>query len=114
VGFSTEILPRKLQDIVAATLDTLKGKTPKVLVPHYENYDVEVKSIGPNQWENTGRVEIQDSSTLRVTELPPGLTLEKFRKRLIELEEKGEIMDFDDNSAEKINIEVRMKRGSRY
>lgn len=112
VGFSTEILPRKLQDIVAATLDTLRGKTPKVLVPHYENYDVEVKSIGPNQWENTGRVEIQDSSTLRVTELPPGLTLEKFRKRLIELEEKGEIMDFDDNSAEKINIEVRMKRGS--
>lgn len=111
MGFSTEILPRKLQDIVQATLDVLKGKKPKDLIPHYENYDVSVARLGPNQWENTGKVSIRDSSTIIVNELPPGMTLEKFRKRLIDLEDKGEIMDFDDNSAEKINIEIRMRRG---
>ncbi len=112
VGYSTHILPRKLSDIVQATIDTLKGKKPKQLIPHYERYDVTVNQLGPNQWENVGKAEIVNASTIRVSELPPGMKLDVFRKRLIELEDKNDdVMDFDDNSAENINIEVRMKRG---
>lgn len=113
VGYSTSILRRNHRDVIQATIDVVKGKKPKELVPHFENYDVSVKNVGPNQWEFRGKVEIKDSSTMVVTELPPGLTLEAFRKRLIALEDdnSNDLMDFDDHSAEYINIEIRMKRG---
>lgn len=113
VGYSTSILRRNLKDLIQATIDVVKGKKPKELVPYFEGYDIAVKNVGPNQWVYEGKVEIKDSSTLVVTELPPGLTLEAFRKRLIALEEDdtNDLMDFDDHSSESINIEIRMKRG---
>ena len=111
VGFSTNILPHALKDIVQATLDVAQGKTPKRLMPAWCSYNVDVKNIGPNQYEISGRVEIVNTSTIKVTELPPGLDLDDFRKRLIKMEDEDLIIDFDDNSAEKIDIEVRVKRG---
>jgi DNA gyrase/topoisomerase IV subunit A len=83
------------------------------LVPHYERYDITVKATGkPNQWEYSGKVEIVDSSTIRITELPPGMSIENMRKRLIEMEDAESIMDFADRSTENINISVKMKRGT--
>ena len=111
VGFSTNILPRSLKDVVQATLDVVNGKKPKMLMPSWDAYNVAVANIGPNQYEITGKAEIVNTSTIRVTELPPGLSLEDFRKRLIKMEDDDLIADFDDHSAEMINIEIRMKRG---
>lgn len=123
VGYSTSILRRNLKDLIQATIDVVQGKKPKPLKPYYEGYDLGVKNVGPSQWEFTGKVQIKDTSTLVVTELPPGLKLEDFRKRLIQMEETKEggsepcphchniLMDFDDNSSEGINVEIRMKRG---
>lgn len=112
VGFSTNILPHALKDLVQATLDVANGKEPKKMLPSWANYNVSVRGIGPNQYEITGKVEIVNTSTIRVTELPPGLDLDDFRKRLIKMEDDDLITDFDDHSAEWINIEIRMKRGS--
>lgn len=120
VGYSTNILPRALKDIVKATQDVLEGREPKFLMPTWSMYDVDVRNIGPNQYEIEGKAEIKDTSTIRVTELPPGLSLDSFRKRLIQMEDEGSkggqnqmvVMDFDDHSAETINVEVRVKRGA--
>jgi DNA gyrase/topoisomerase IV subunit A len=111
VGYSTEVLPRSLKDLVQATIDTVQGKKPKKLMPAWTAYNVDVKGIGPNQYEITGQAEIPNTSMIRVTELPPGVKLDDFRKRLIKMEEDDLIHDFDDNSAETINIEVTVKRG---
>lgn len=111
VGFSTAILPRALKDIVKATQDVLAGIEPKFLMPTWQMYNVKVQNVGPNQYEIQGACTLLDTSTIRVTELPPGLSLDDFRKRLIIMEDEGKIMDFDDNSAETINVEVRLKRG---
>lgn len=113
VGYSTEILPRKLSDLITATQKALKGQKVARLVPHYERYDVTVKETAKdNQWEITGKVAISDTSTVKITELPPGMSLENFRERLIELEETDQIVRFVDNSAESISIAVTFKRGS--
>jgi DNA gyrase/topoisomerase IV subunit A len=112
VGFSTNILPRSLKEVVQATLDVVKGKKPKKIIPAWSAYDVSVKEIGPNQYEIRGKAEIENTSTIKVTELPPGLSLDDFRKRLIKMEDDDLISDFEDHSAETINIEVRCKRGS--
>jgi DNA gyrase/topoisomerase IV subunit A len=113
VGYSTDILPRKFSDLLTATIDALKGKKPKKLVPHYERYDVTVApGVNTNQWEITGKVKVDNTSTVIITELPPGMSLEKFRARLIDMEENGQITRFVDSSSDGINIEVTFKRGS--
>jgi DNA topoisomerase-2 len=101
-----------LIDIVQATLDVANGKKPKKMTPSWDSYNVDVAGVGPNQYEITGKVEILNTSSVRVSELPPGLSLDDFRKRLIKMEDEGEIVDFDDNSSERIDIEIQLKRGS--
>lgn len=112
-GWSTEILPRSLKGLVQATQDALAGaKTLRGLEPHYERYNITVKPTAGNQYEFSGKAHIEDTSTIKITELPPGLSLSNFRKRLIQMEEVETITSFTDRSTDCIDITVRFKRGS--
>ena len=112
VGFSTKILPRALPDLIAATKAALAGKKFAEPMPKFERYDLDIRSLSASQYEFTGKVKIENTSTLRVTELPPGTSLEDFKKRLIGMEEEDLIVNFLDGSASRIDIEIQMKRGS--
>lgn len=112
VGWSTEILRRKFSDIVQASIDALDGKKIKTLVPHYERYDVGVIHLEGNTWEISGKIEKLDSSTFLVTELPPDLSLSKFKDRLNTLEDEGKINTYVDSSTKTIDIKIKMPRGS--
>jgi DNA gyrase/topoisomerase IV subunit A len=112
VGWSTEILPRSLRTLIDATLGVLDGKKLKRIPPSYELYDVKVDHLEENSWEFTGRLEIQDTSTIRITELPPELTLEKFKERLNAFEDENKISGYTDRSTDTINITIKMARGS--
>lgn len=112
VGWSTEILRRSFRDIVEATLASLDGKEFKRLAPHYERYNIDVNHLEENSWEFSGRVSVVDSSTLHVTELPPDLSLAKFKERLNTLEDDGKINSYVDSSTKTIDIKIKMARGS--
>lgn len=113
VGWSTEILPRALKGLVQATKDALNDKdTLKGLEPSYDRYNITVKNTALNQYEFSGKAVIEDSSTVRIIELPPDLSLENFRKRLIQMEELDTIVSFTDRSTDAIDIAVKFKRGS--
>lgn len=112
VGWSTEILPRSLKSLIQATLDVLDGKKLKRIAPSYELYNVGVKHLEENSWEFTGKVEIVDTSTIKVTELPPELTLEKFKERLNTYEDENRISTYTDRSTDTINITIKMARGA--
>lgn len=113
VGWSTSILPRSLSGIVQATKDALDGKkTLRGLTPYFQRYDVSVNALGENKYQFSGKVTIEDTSTVRVTELPPGMNIETFRSRLITMEENDTIVSFTDRSTDAINITVKFKRGS--
>jgi DNA gyrase/topoisomerase IV subunit A len=113
VGWSTEILPHSLDSIIKATVAALEGKKIPKLIPSYDYFDITVKPSpgNPNSWEFTGKIDIKDSSTARVTELPPDLTLVTFRERLVAMAEEGIIVDFTDKSTKTINVEIKFKRG---
>jgi len=111
VGWSTDILPRNLKKLVAATQQALDGKEPKGLEPSFDYLDVSVKNLEPNVWEFTGKVEIVNTSLVKITELPPNLALEAFRKRLVKMEEEDKIITFVDDSTKVIDIRVTFKRG---
>lgn len=112
VGWSTSIQPRKLKDLITATQDALMGKVPKLLKPHYENYGIDVKHLGGNQWEFHGKAEIVDTSTVHISELPPGISVEKFNAQLAAMEERDQIASYTEGSTEFIDVTVKFKRGS--
>lgn len=112
VGWSTEILPRSVNDLIKATVSAIEGKKFKAPAPTYEYLDCTATNIEGNAWEFSGRVKILNSSTCEVQELPPDLTLEKFRDRLIQLEDQKIIRTFTDHSADKIRIEICFPRGA--
>lgn len=112
VGWSTDILPHNLKDLTDAVLAVLEGKKIKKIKPSYDYLDIDVREIGPNQWEFQGKLEKVDNSTVKVKSLPPDLSLEKFRERLDQYEEEGKINDYIDDSSEEINLLIKFKRGS--
>lgn len=112
VGWSTEILPRSLKSLIDATITVLEGKKLKRITPHYENYDLNISHLEGNSWSITGKAKIIDASTVHVSELPPDLSLEKFKERLNEFEESGKINTYTDKSTDVINITIKMPRGA--
>ena len=112
VGWSTEILPRNIKKLIAATQAALEGKEPKGLEPSYDYLNVGVKQLEDNVWEISGSAKVVDTSTIQITELPPGVTLEAFKKRLNKMEEEDKIHSYTDKSTSEINILVKFKRGT--
>lgn len=114
VGWATEILPRSLNDIIRATLASIDKKRFNKLIPSYDYLDLTVNAVGgtPNAWEFTGKLKKIDGSTVKITELPQDLTLEKFKARLVQFEEDGKIRDWIDRSTKHINVEIKFKRGT--
>ncbi len=113
VGWSTDILPRSLKSLIQATQDALMDKPIKNIPPHYEKYGVKVKHIAGNQWEIFGSAKILDTSTVQITELPPGEKIESFRLKLIKMEDDNDspVNGFIDRSTDNIDITVKFKRG---
>jgi DNA gyrase/topoisomerase IV subunit A len=113
VGWSTEILPRSLKSLIQATQDALHERPIKNIEPYFARYNIGVKNVGENQWEFTGKVKIIDTSTIQITELPPGESLERFRIKLIKMEDDNNspVSNFTDRSTDGIDITIKFKRG---
>ncbi len=111
VGWSTDILPRGLEDLIDATVAAIDGKEVKTIAPRYDYLDCNVRNIAGNAWEFTGRARI-DGSTVWIEELPPNLSLEKFKERLNAMEDEDKIQTYIDRSTKTIKIEIRFKRGT--
>lgn len=111
VGWSTEILPHTLADIANATVAAIDNKPISRIKPSYNYLDIEVVDLGNNSYEFAGKVEIESGVSVRVKELPPDLSLEKFKTRLNSMEDEGLINTYVDRSTKNIDVEVRFRRG---
>jgi DNA gyrase/topoisomerase IV subunit A len=112
VGWSSEILPHKLVDLIDACDAVLAGKKVPELKPHFNDFNVEAVRLEGNQWEFSGLIDIIDASTVRVLELPPDLSLEKFKDRLNDYEDNDKIRGYIDKSTDQINVTIDFKRGA--
>lgn len=114
VGYATDIFPRNIQNLIKSVVCVLDNKEiPEALLnPVYEFCSAgNAVNLGPNKWEFHGVVKIQDTSTLVVTALPPGTNREKFVESLMAMEESDKIREYIDESAEFINITIKLPRG---
>lgn len=112
VGFASNILPRALEDIIEDQIKHLQGKKFQEKFPAFYPTSSIVEHVDGNKWEFFGEAEQVNATTLRITQLPYGASHEKFVDHLMKLEEKGSIVDFEDNSKDKYDIVVKFKRGA--
>lgn len=119
VGFATNILPRGLDDIIAHQLAHLKNKPKDILknalLPRFEPtnsvaFKAEKTDKGFAYFFNGDYEEI-NATTIKITNLPYGLLHEKLVTKIEDLVEKGSVVDYTDRSKDKVNIEIKFKKG---
>ncbi len=62
------------------------------------------------RWIIRGKVQIQNTTTVKITELPPSMTFEKYESILDDLIEKKIIVSYDDNCKDNIDYTIRFTR----
>lgn len=114
VGYATTILPRTLQDVVIAQLTYLGGGEIGPITPTF----VPTKNTAvfeDGKWVFKGEFVRENSTTLKIVNLPYGLTHSKFvrdeKSKLNKLLENGAILDYEDHSKDIIAIRIKFKRG---
>ena len=112
VGFATNILNRNPNDVVEACLDALNDKKIKTLSPWLSEFKgvFTRERDNPNTWKISGSYEIVNSTTVKVTEIPPSFTYERYEEWLNSLVDKKIIVDYEDNSADKIEYILKFQR----
>ena len=112
VGFATNILNRNPKDVVDACISTLNNKKMKVLAPWIQEFkgtftrDLE----NPKTWKFKGQYQIINTTTVKITAIPPNYTYERYEEILNLLQEKGIITSYDDNSSETIEYILKFRR----
>lgn len=103
--------PNQLRD---AILKILSGKVlvPNTLIPYFQGFTGSVTRNPENgQVIITGKMEVINTTTIVITELPVGVFLDTYKEHLNKLEESGFIKDYDDASTEEsFNFVVKVPR----
>lgn len=112
VGFATNILNRNPKDVVEACLSVLGSRKIKTLSPWLSEFTGTFTRDHSNQntWKISGHYQVMNSTTVKVTEIPPSFTYEKYEELLNSLVEKKIIVDYEDNSSDKIEYILKFQR----
>lgn len=110
VGYASNILNRDVKDVTKKCIDYINDKKISKLNLSINGFkgvfidDTEKQ----NKWFINGLLEIVNTSTVKVTELPPSMTYEKFEALLDKLQDDKKITTYDNNS-KKGEIEYLIK-----
>lgn len=112
VGFATNILNRHPLDLIDACTDALDSKKVRDLRPWIRGFHgtFERSPDSPRSWSIKGTYVVKNTSTVEVTEIPPGFTYEKYETHLDNLVEKGVLSSYDDHSSDRVNYILKFPR----
>ena len=109
VGFAVKILPYNLKDLIYNTSRVVLGKPQKKMIPYWEGYNGTVVE-DDDGFIMRGIWERLNSSTVRITEVPVGISRDKYVDHLNKMEERGDIKGYDDDCKKEFNFTIHMKR----
>lgn len=113
-GHSCEIKSYHPIHIRDAVLKVLNGKqlVPGTLIPWFRGFHGDIQRNPENgQVIITGKLKIENSTTIRITELPVGTFLDQYKDHLNKLEEQDFIKDYEDFSSEdSFNFKITVPR----
>lgn len=114
VGFASNILNRDPKELIDSCIKLLNNKTIEDLKPKSNVFhgtytkDPEL----PNRWIIRGLFQKTNTSTIKITELPPSLTYKAFESHLDKLVEDGKINSYEDNCKNGIEYIIKFSRAS--
>jgi len=112
VGFSSNILNRDVKSLVEACQRVLMGKKPGDIKPHLNGFlgDFIQDSENHKKWIIRGKFQRVNTSTVKITELPPSMTYEKYEEVLDKLVDDKLIVAYDDNCKDNIDYTIKFTR----
>ena len=112
VGFATNILNRDVKSITDACIRLLNSKPITEITPSQNGFNGEYRQDKENhkKWFLRGKFEKVNTSTVKVTELPPSMTYEKYDEILDRLVDEKVIVSYDDNCKENIEYVIKFTR----
>lgn len=112
VGFASNILNRDIKDLVDACNKILCGKKVSDIKPHLNvfNGDFIQDTENNKRWIIRGKFTKVNTSTIKITELPPSLTYEKYEEILDKLVDDKVIVTYDDNCKDNIDYSIKFTR----
>ncbi len=108
VGYRSNILPRKLEDIV----EYLEGKN-KLLKPYFKDFSGKIYKLdSEDSWIIESGFEVNEKKrTIRIFDLPPIMRYESFMKKLLsKLDAYGYEYYMENNSQSKCDVGISLKK----
>ena len=114
VGFSSNILNRDPKQVIDMCLNILAGKKINDVIPHNNFFTGEYiqDKDNPKKWFIRGKLQIVNTSTVKIFELPPSMTYEKYESILDSLVDAKLISSYEDNCKDKIDYTIKFTRES--
>ena len=109
VGHGSDVLNRNPMDLLNSITSLVKSNKwiePNLYLKGF-NGDI---TLNEGTWEYRGKYEIINTSTLRITEIPPSMSYEDFEVHLNKLIEKDIIKSYDDNSSDYPDFTIKFER----
>lgn len=97
-GFSTYVPNHSLEDVIANVRRLLAGLDPEPMVPSWTGFAGAVECLGENDFSVRGAWERIKDTSVRVTELPIGTSIDAY-KAFLESDKSG-VQRFDNNSTD--------------
>jgi DNA topoisomerase-2 len=112
VGFATNILNRDVKSVTDSCIKVLTGKKIDEIAPSLREFtgDFVQDTENHKRWIIRGKFEKVNTSTVKITELPPSMTFEKYEDLLEKLCDSKEIVSYDDNCKDNIEYIIKFTR----
>lgn len=112
VGFSSNILNRDIKTIIDACLKVLSGKETGEIKPSLNGFtgDYIQDSENKKRWMIRGKFIRANTSTVKISELPPSMTYEKYEELLDKLVDDKLIVSYDDNCKDNVDYIIKFTR----
>ncbi len=112
VGFASNILNRNVTEIIDSCVKVLSGKRASDVSPSLNSFNgtYTVDPDNSKRWVIRGKFERVNTSTVKIVELSPSMTYEKYEEILDKLVENKEIVSYDDNCKDNIDYTLKFTR----
>lgn len=112
VGFASNILNRDIRSIIDACLKVLNGKNTGEIKPSLNGFtgDYIQDSDNHKRWIIRGKFVRSNTTTVKINELPPSMTYEKYEDILDKLVDDKVIVSYDDSCKDNIDYTIKFTR----
>ncbi|ASV44654.2 topoisomerase IV subunit A [Agrobacterium phage Atu_ph04] len=116
IGWSTDILPHKFEDLRDAVIRVLENKPVGKIKPYFNPYpDIGIEEVengrdNASSYILSGKIRRKDSMTVEIYSVPPGISMDDIQEHLDKLIEDKRIYNYTNNTTSEVSIEVKFAR----